>query len=430
MFGPIREHVMSAQKTVKQTPIDTWSEAFFPMVARAHGLVEIQTRLRSDPAWHMAFGRRSGAEQSVGQETVDACTTEKVTHMQQAMDMIARPHRQGSDHDAGRAWQVLDVDLSGMPCGPNAAFATTGDVAKQRHRRGRQWGRVLATRDDEVGVDRLFAGTTHLTTALQPLVEAAETTVERDATRRARTSVRVDAGGGRLDDINWLLERDSQVQGKDSSGQRTHRLAQRVDFWCDDPPWPERPVSWVREAPEGSVRPVVRIAVRGRQQNGPWAEGVLISTLSAWQVLPLVGPPLVDLADPQALLLASVACSDQRGGGSETSFKGDKQGLGSTKRSKKRVAAQHRVILLGCVTHKVVVWARTWLATSVPPLRHYGMLRMGHDVFPLRGFLLLDASCPIVQIVLKQEAPFARFCVLSLRELLAPMHIALHLGKT
>jgi hypothetical protein len=41
---------------------------------------------------------------------------------------------------------LLDTDMTGQPCGRKAAFATKGYFAKQRNRRGRQLGRVLATR--------------------------------------------------------------------------------------------------------------------------------------------------------------------------------------------------------------------------------------------------------------------------------------------
>ncbi len=47
----------------------------------------------------------------------------------------------------------------------------------------RQWGRVLATQDEEVVVDRLFAGNIQLIKALQALVEAAETTLQLDEAR-------------------------------------------------------------------------------------------------------------------------------------------------------------------------------------------------------------------------------------------------------
>ena len=90
--------------------------------------------------------------------------------------------------------------MSGLPCVPKAAFASKGYFAGQNHRRGRQVGRVLATLYEEVVVDRLFAGNVQLVKALQPLVEAAETTLQLDATKRARTIIRLDAGGGTLDD--------------------------------------------------------------------------------------------------------------------------------------------------------------------------------------------------------------------------------------
>ncbi len=69
VFGPIRKSVLIAQKTVKHTPIDKVYDAFISRLSRAHGLVEINTRLRSDPALQAAFGRSRCAEQSVVQET-------------------------------------------------------------------------------------------------------------------------------------------------------------------------------------------------------------------------------------------------------------------------------------------------------------------------------------------------------------------------
>ena len=177
LFGPIRQQVRIGQKTVKHTPHDKLYDAFIAMLAGAHGLVEINSRLRADAALQEAFGRSSCAEQSVVQETLDACTSENVTQMEQAMESIYRQHSQGYRHDYARQYQILDVDMSGMPCGKKAALASKGYFAKQRNRRGRQLGRVLASRYEEVVVDRLFDGTTQLTKALQPLMQAAEQTL-------------------------------------------------------------------------------------------------------------------------------------------------------------------------------------------------------------------------------------------------------------
>ena len=417
LFGPIRTHVQIRQKTIKHTPVDKLYDAFISLLAGAHGLVEINTRLRSDPALQKAFGRSACAEQSVVQETLDACTIENVSEMQHSLDEIYRSHSQGFRHDYQASLQLLDVDMSGLPCGPKAAFATKGYFAGQYHRRGRQVGRVLATSYEEVVVDRLFAGNVQLIKALQ-----------LDAAKRARTIIRVDAGAGTLDDLNWLLARSYEVMAKEYSGQRVLRLAKTVTEWVQDPDWSERSFGWVTDPSTNYVRPVQHIAVRCRRQDSTFASGVLICSLSAEQVLTVLGRPRSQAADPTAVLAAYVAFYDQRGGGIETSFKGDKQGLGLTKRNKKRFEAQHMLTLLGSVAHNVVVWARRWLSSQ--KIQHYGILRMVRDVFHVSGLLRFDASGSVVEIVLNQEACLARSFLRPLWELLTPLHIVVNLGQT
>jgi hypothetical protein len=53
--------------------------------------------------------------------------------------------------------------------------------------------------------------------------------------------------------------------------------------------------------------------------------------------------PIDKLQDPVAVLLAYVYFYDPRGGGVETEFKEDKQGLGINKRNKKRFEAQQQL---------------------------------------------------------------------------------------
>src|SRR6266496_2804286 len=72
LFDPIRKQVHIAQKTVKHSPIDKLYDAFMAMLAGAHGLVEINSRLRSDPALQAAFGRSQCAEQSSAQSGISA----------------------------------------------------------------------------------------------------------------------------------------------------------------------------------------------------------------------------------------------------------------------------------------------------------------------------------------------------------------------
>jgi hypothetical protein len=429
LFGPIRQTVQIAQKTVKYTPADKLYDCFIAILAGAHGIIEVNTRLRADPALQRAFGRTGCAEQSVVQETLDHATPENVTEMSQALTTIFRQHSQSYRHDYAHAWQILDVDMSGLPCGPKAAFATKGYFAKQRNRRGRQLGRVLATIYQESVVDQLFDGKTQLATALQPLVRAAEAVLELDDARRATTLIRVDAGGGSVGDINWLLERGYQVLAKDYSSVRSATLAASVSTWFADPKVPERQVGLVREQPSVYVREVVRVAVRCRTAKGQWSYGVLIAPPDLTALRPLVEQEELP-GDTAAQVLTAVYAYDARGGGIETSFKGDKQGLGLTKRTKKRFCAQQITTLLGSLAHNVIVWARGWMVEQQPKLAQYGMLRMVRDVFHIQGRIELDAKGHVVRIILNQAAPLVRGIGATLQLLLAPAHIAVNLGQT
>ncbi len=435
--GPIRARVRIAQKAVRHTPLDKLYDGFIALVTGAHGLVEINTRLRGDPTLQRALGRTAGAEQSVVQQTLAACSEENVAQMHAALDDIYRQHGAGYRHDYAQAWQVLDGDMSGVPCGPQAAFATKGYFAKQRNRRGRQVGRVLASLYSEVVVDRLFAGTVQLAAALPTLVAAAERTLglagddAEAAAKRAHTLWRVDAGGGTLEDINALRARGYAVHAKDYSGRRAQALAATVTDWIDDPRVPGRQVGWVAEQTDAYVRPVRRIAVRTPKKNGQWGMGVLISTLAPRDVLLLTRQPIDRAADPTAVLLAYVAFYDQRGGGVETSCKEDKQGLGLTKRSKKRFAAQQMVLALGTLAHNTLIWARAWLAAHAPSLARYGVLRLVRDLWQVSGFLSFDpVTGHVRRVVLAAASPLAVPLVTALRALLAPAHVAVTLGQT
>lgn len=430
IFGPIRARVRIAQKAVRHAPLDKLYDGVIAIVAGAHGVVEVNTRLRSDVGLQRAFGRAAGAEQSTVRQTLDACTAETVAQMEAALDEIYRRHGAGYRHDYARAWQLLDVGMSGWPCGKKAACATTGYCAKQRNRRGRQIGRVLASHYGEVVVDRLYPGTTQLATAPPGLAEAAERTLDLDADKRARAIVRLDAGGGRVEDVNWLLARGYAVHGKDYSARRAHALAATVADWVADPRVPGRQVGRVAEETDAYVRPLRRSAVRLRKKNGQWGVGLLLSALTPRDVIALTRQPIDRAGDPTAVLLAYAYFYDQRGG-PETSFKEDKQGLGLTKRAKKRFAAPQMALALSTPAHNALAWARAWLAPHAPALAHYGALRLVRDAFHVSGLLLVDPATGQVRgVILNAAAPLAAALRTALRVLLAPAQVAVSLGQT
>lgn len=429
LLEPIFQKVRIDQKTVKFSPLEKLTDALITILAGAHGLVEANKRVRPDPAPQQAFGRSGCAEQSVIQDTLDACTAENVRQMEEALTLIYRQHSQGYRHPYEQKYQLLDIDLTGRPCGPKAAFATPGYFSRQRNRRGRQVGYVLATYYEEVVVEKVFAGKEQLNVALRPLVEAAEQVLELDDAKRRRTILRIDAGGGSVEQVNWLLERGYHLHGKDCSTQRARNLAASVQQWFPDPEDPNREFGWVTVPTEGIyVRPVRRIAVRCRKKNGQWGVGVILSTLEPQEMLELVGEPPEKVNDPQAVLWAYVRFYDQRSGGVEIEIKEDKHGLGTRCRNKKRFEAQQMVVLLEVLAHNILVWARGWLGDLCPRIAKWGLVRWVRDVFHVSGLIVFHSSA-VVQIVLNRGDPVARELGPGLASLLASGQTTVILGE-
>jgi len=430
VFEPIAKKVKIAQKVVKYRPVDKLVDAFITLLAGGQGLVEVNHRLKADPGLQRAFGRQGCAEQSVVQDTLDACTAENVCQMHEAIDNILRRQSRTYRHDYVLEWQVLDADMTGRPCGRKAKFASKGYFAKQRNRRGRQEGYVIGTWYEEIVAERLFDGKTQLNAALQPLIEAAETALELDENKRRRTILRIDSGGGSVDDLNWVLARGYQVHAKDYSGVRANALAKTVTQWMTDPADSSREMGWVTSEDTPYCRPVKRIAVRCRKKNGQWAVGLIISTLSPQDILHLVGGQNYEVDDPKAVLLAYVHFYDLRGGGVEIEIKEDKQGLATSKRNKKRFEAQQVLLQLEVLAHNVAVWARDWLTPNCPKVARFGMKRLVRDVFQINGMLIFDQSIDFLHVILNQADPLASDLYKGLAPLFAQEHVAITLGET
>ena len=145
IFETITQHVHIKQKTIKHTPVEKLTDAFIAILSGAHGLCEINTRVRSDRALQRAFGRKDCAEQSVVQETLDRCTSEDVAQMQTAVDEIFRAHSQAFRHDYKAGLQLLDIDMSGLPCGPEAEHATYGYFGHTARQTGGKFRQITSS---------------------------------------------------------------------------------------------------------------------------------------------------------------------------------------------------------------------------------------------------------------------------------------------
>ena len=189
-------HVDIRQKVIAHTPLDKLLDAFINILAGGHGLVEVNKRVKRDRALQQAFGRDRCADQSTISETLNRCTAENVAQMRESIRVIYRGHSQGYEHPYEEREQVLDVDMTGLPAGRQGEGVERGFFSGRRNCRGRQLGRVFATLHDEIVVDCLYPGKRQLERSLQPLVEMAEQVLDLDKSRRRRTIIRCDGGGG------------------------------------------------------------------------------------------------------------------------------------------------------------------------------------------------------------------------------------------
>lgn len=434
IFEAVRSGVDIQQKTVKDSPQDKLIDILMTLLSGAQSLVQINTLLRSDPGLQRSIGRERCCEQSVAQQTLDAATAENVEQMQAVVRTLLRQYSQAAHHSSRDGWLILDVDLTGMPCGKHAEKSCKGYFSQPRVRRGRQMGRVLASQYGEVVVDELYPGNTNLLPALPGLIEQAEQVLNLIPWKRKHTIIRLDAGGGTVSALNALLAQGYAIVSKEYSAQKASQLVKSVHEWVEDPGRPDRQLGWVQEETYEYVCPVRRLGVRWKDRKNSWHWAVLVfARLAPSDILSLLGED--PRADEASIIRAYAHFYDQRGGGIESSFGQDKSGLGITKRNKKRFEAQRLLMLLGTLAHNLLIWSRRWLCRHSSPqvahrLQHYGIKRMLRDLYSISGKLSFDRHGRLRVIALQSSSSLAQLMLVPLHKSLALSRIAVILDKT
>jgi hypothetical protein len=410
ILEPIERLLHIAQKTVKYRPIDKLHHALIAILAGAHATYQVNRLVRPDIGLLQAFGFDGCAEQSVIQETLDACSKENVAQFYQALNEILQKHSQAYHHNYQLQLQILDIDITGLPCGKKSDEALKGYFSDQGIRYGRQLGRVVAAQYEEIIVDRLYPGNVQLPVCLQWLITDAEAALALDETKRQRTIIRVDAGGGSFDDVIWMCQRGYQIHCKAFSTVHARFQAQYVKQWFTDPHRPERQLGWSEGEhlyDDGWHYPeqLRRLVLKWTNSQGQSSYALLLSTLAPEQVISLLHLPAQLIDDPTAVACAYAKLYDKRGGTIEIENKEDKQ-IGLVKRAKKRFEAQQMIVALNTLAHNLLVWARNWLKPFVPKLGMLGLLRMVRDILQISGFISIDDN-GIDSITLNHLVPAA-----------------------
>ena len=430
ILSKLEKGVKIHQKAIKYKPSEKLMDTLIGILSGCKGIVEINKKVRTDKALQCAFGREGCAEQSVVSRTLNASTEANIIEMEQVLKEIYRSHSRANNHSYKKTLQLIDVDMTGMPCGKKAAFATKGYFAKKRNRRGRQLGRVIATLHKEIITDQVYDGKTQLPQAFQPLIEKTEEILELDKSKRKCTLIRADGHGGSVDDVNWALSRGYHLHTKEYSGKKAKNLAESVKKWYEDFKIPGRQIGLVATEAKEYNRELKRIAVRTKKKNGQWKIGVIISTVSIEQILAFLNLPIDTAKDPIKSLIAYVHFYDLRGGGVETQIREDKQGLGILNRNKKRFEAQQMLTCLNVLAHNIIVWMHQWLSPHFQKIKKYGILRMVRDVFAIRGKIILNKDIHHIESVkLNYLDPLAKGLCKALKVLLLSSEIEVKLGN-
>jgi hypothetical protein len=230
-----------------------------------------------------------------------------------------------------------------------------------------------------------------------------------------------------------MLERGYQLHCREYSSKHVEKAAAAVAEWVDDTKVEGRQFGWLPSTARIKgvypyVRPVRRMVSRQPKKRGGYAyRTMLVSTLEAREVIALMKLPYDTIESPAAVIRAYAHLYDLRSGGVEIEIKEDKQGIGITKRSKKKFEAQRMVMLLGTLAHNVIVWARQWLAKDAPRFARYGVLRIVRDVMTVSGIVKMDSREIVTAIALEDENRLADELVWALRRLL-PRCIEVDIG--
>lgn len=168
--------------------------------------------------------------------------------------------------------------------------------------------------------------------------------------QRGVIRLRLDAGFGTDENINFALWRDYELLVKMFSGKRADVLARSVQEWVDISPDSDnapRQAGWVTK-PHRYSKKTRQLAIRMPKKKG---EGYKYSVLV--------------ITDMNADIHTTISDYDGRSGVPESTFCQDNQGLGMRKRRKRGFVAQQMLTLLNQLAHNLIRWMQKWLMTAV-----------------------------------------------------------------
>jgi len=440
VFAPIYNRVRIDQKAIDYRPTDKLIFATLGIIAGAETINDVNIVLRPNRALLAAFGYTACADQSVIQQTINVATSANVSQLECAiLEIWQLNNRIGllTPNETQKQPVTIDIDLSPLPISKHAQGSLKGYVAKRKNLYTRQMARVLVPQTQEIVTQSLYSGNTLSCSVFKEMIAKMEPILQLDTkAKRQQICLRLDAGFGTTQNINFVLWRGYQLLVKMYSGNRAKKLAKSVKQWvavksgADNTP---REAGWVT-APHRYGKKTVQVAVRTPKKKGGYSYSVLVTTHF------------------QMSLRQIVTDYDGRSGVPESTFCQDYQGLCMRKQKKKRFVGQQILMLLSQLPHNLCVWTKSWLidalqnsllsgeqapkhqearqiAAVIATIESRGIKRFLRQVLHLSGKVVFFDK-KVVAIVLNPLYPLIDRIKKAFEIFLAPYEITVSLAKT
>lgn len=219
----------------------------------------------------------------------------------------------------------------------------------------------------------------------------------KDRHQRRGVLIRLDAGFGNDQNINWLLHRGYQVLSKHKSSKRASLISSQIDEWH-----PLDGRKWIAEVPKSLCHRYYR---RTQTSVLCWynpKRDVFKHALLICSLLDLDLFQISHLYDERASM--------------ENEIKADKGGLLLPKRRKKQLEAQEALVLLTDLAHNILSWSRNFWAAE-PKISDLGIYGIVNKIMMIPGKLTFQDG-KLVKARLQATHPLAKPVVSCLSRLL------------
>lgn len=422
LLEPFHRLIKIKQKTLVHTPTQKLQDCLVGMLMGNTTLYETNTTLSTEQALWQSWGRHGCADQSTIQRTLEECTQENVLQLHQVNALFLQEVGQSVRHDYSKEPLILDGDLTGLPCSKHYEGSCKGYFADcPPGTTGRQLFRFSAAAYNEIIYEEVLPGNSNSSNLVnfKKVLTATFAALGLKSEQKGPVLLRLDAGFGTSEILNYLLEEGYQFVVKLFSSSRAKKLCGSVKEWQADPKGVGRAMDLLEEAPyyeKDLKREVLQIGVRcvltGEAKKAKQLKlgGAGIDELYSYHVLVVKRTGLAASIQGEfksELLLGQLAFYDKRAGIESASFCGDKQGLGLAKRRKRSLYGQEMLIGLAQLAHNLIMWQRGQLSAVEGKVAEYGIKCWVRDWLGMGGRLTFQTG-QIVKVRLPKRHEVSR----------------------